>query len=63
MTDLEITRGLREIKIDLEKFYPEWIKDYRMTIESRRRKIGVIDELIKLHGPKQIPVKQIQLKI
>jgi hypothetical protein len=63
MTDLEITRGLREIKIDLEKFYPEWIKDYRMTIESRRRKLGVIDELIKLHSHKQIPVKQIQLKI
>ena len=63
MTDLEITRGLRDIKIDLEKFYPEWIKDYRMTIESRRRKIGVIDELIKLHSPKQALVKQIQLKI
>ena len=63
MTDLEIARGLREIKIDLEKFYPEWIKDYRMTIESRRRKLGVIDELIKHHSPKQIPVKQIQLKI
>ena len=63
MTDLEITRGLREIKIDLEKFYPEWIKDYRMTMESRRRKLGVIDELIKLHSPEQGTVKQIQLKI
>lgn len=51
MTDLEITRGLRDIKIDLEKVYPELIRTHRMTMESRRRKLGVINELIKLHSP------------